>query len=119
MYAFRRLLLVVFIAGSLLVPFFASAYGISFGGRVVDMNFCVNGAIQFTVLPAGKFPITYLWTPLVRHNYLSPTPTKPPVFGEQILGFALPAPTFCLGPGKYPHQYFGLPVQYERSSYDI
>ena len=114
-----NLFVAMLIAVGLCVPLAAGAVGVSFGGRVIGMNFCVNGAIQFTIKPAGALPITYLWTPVTRNNPIFNTPARPPFFGQQVLGVALPAVIGCFGPGKNPVEYFGLPVQYEATSLSI
>ena len=121
MHAPLRFVLTLLLAAGLLAPLSASALipGVSFGGRIVSINYCVNGAVQFTVIPAGKFPITYMWLPTTRNNMFSPKPAPPPFFGQKVLGNAYPWLYFCFGPGKNPIEYVGLPVQYEGTSLTI
>ncbi len=73
------------LAGALLlVPLYASALGTSFGGKILAITPCMSlsgPAVWIKILPAGLFPITYIWTPL--------TIGLPPVHvAQQILGVA-------------------------------
>ncbi len=107
---------------ALAVPFTAQAAlspWVYFGGRVLTINYCINGAVQFVIKPAGVFPITYIWTPLTKHNYIDVRPPLPPFPGEEILGTALPGIIVCVGPGLHPLSYFGLPVVFEAQSFSL
>lgn len=78
----------IFIAGSItavaLVPLTAFALGFSFGGKVITPIPClspVGPAIFFTIVPAGLFPIGFIWAP----GSLGIPPSHP---AQQILGVA-------------------------------
>lgn len=93
------------IAGAMAYPFYASALGLSFGGRITTINYCINGAIVITIIPAGLFPITYMWTP----GTLGFPPIHP---GQEILGVS-DIPYVCVGPGTHPLQYTGRRIQFD------
>ena len=87
-------------------PFF------SFGGRIVSMNFCLGGFINFMILPAGIQPISYVWTPppaTISVPAPIPVPTHP---GQEVLGIADPALIPCIGFGTHPPIWFGFHVLY-------
>lgn len=82
-YIFATLVLVF----ALFAPLSASALGTSFGGRIVALTPCLSAlgpSIWFTIIPAGFFPISYIWTPL-SVTYMAGPPTH---IGQQILGVA-------------------------------
>jgi hypothetical protein len=69
---------------SLVVPLSALAFGTSFGGRIVAWIPCLSPlgpAIFITIVPAGVFPVTYIWAP----GTIGLPPTH---IGQQILGVA-------------------------------
>lgn len=96
---------VLILLGALFVPFTASALGISFGGRIASINFG-PGCINFIIIPAGAFPISYIFGP-GSIPFLAGPPTHP---GQQVLGVA-DAPTVCVGFGSHPPVWPGLRVQ--------
>jgi len=72
------------IAAALLVPLTAFAFGTSFGGRVLFEFPCLTPSgpgFFITILPAGLFPVSYIWAPGTVG--LPPTHT-----GQEILGLA-------------------------------
>lgn len=77
----------------------------SFGGRIVGIKFG-PGCINFTILPAGAFPIDYVWLPSTIQMSISP----PKNIGQEVLGVAAPAPVPCIGFGAHPPIWYGLPV---------
>lgn len=92
---------------------FAQSPFISFGGRVISINYCTQGAVNIIILPAGFFPISYVWqagTPV------GLPPTHP---GQQVLGLALPVPVPCVGFGTHPPVWWGLQVFYGGTSLTI
>ncbi len=118
-----RLFCVVLLIGALLIPATASAQIMrSFGGRVLKINLCINGAVQFTILPAmpsayvGLASISYVWLPTTRNNVFSLVPARWPFPGQRVVGVAFPIPYACFGPGIHPIEYVGLPVLYMNTS---
>ena len=93
----------------LVTPFPASAFGISFGGRVLSAIPCSGGMLQVTIKPAGRFPIFYIWTPATVTKLVGP-----PTLGGQVLGLAdFPWVCFIGGGGFFssPIPLFGLRMQ--------
>lgn len=77
----------------------------SFGGRIVSINYCIHGAININILPAGLFPISYVWSPAT----LTFPPWQPPNhIGQEVLGLANPIPIPCVGFGTHPPIWMGL-----------
>jgi hypothetical protein len=110
MHSLNRVLVLFLIVGALSMPLSASAaLGKSFGGKVLTMLPCSGGMIFYTILPAGKFPVSYIWTP--------GTITKSaglPLPGGQVIGTA-DLPWVCsLGGGLFssPIFFYGLRMQY-------
>lgn len=91
--------------GALFTPFSASALGISFGGRIASINFG-PGCINFIIIPAGAFPISYVFGPGSIPFFAGP----PNHIGQQVLGVA-DVPTVCVGFGSHPSVWAGLRVQ--------
>ena len=97
----RRTVLFFALTG-LLLPLVASAqFGSgaifrSFGGRVLTVTPCTLG-LHVLILPAGAFPIAYIWTPATRTGLFGP-----PRPGVSILGTAYPFPTACATFGGFP-----------------
>ena len=77
----------------------------SFGGRIVGIKLG-PGCINFTILPAGAFPIDYVWLPTTIQMSISP----PKNIGQEVLGVATPTPIPCVGFGAHPPIWYGLPV---------
>lgn len=78
----------------------------SFGGRVLSVIPCSGGMIHITILPAGFFPVSYIWTPFTVTKLYGP-PTHP---GQQVLGLA-DVPFVCfIGGGFFssPVPLYGL-----------
>ena len=98
-------------AAILLLPTVAFAQ-VSFGGRVVGISYCLHGAVNITIVPAGGFPISYVWA--VPPTTLTVTsPFLPPThIGQQVIGLALPVPIPCVGFGLHPPIWWGLKVIY-------
>lgn len=84
----------------------------SFGGRIIGIKFGLAGCINFTILPAGAFPIDYVWLPGTI-TYLAGPPTH---IGQQVLGLANPVPIPCVGFGAHPPIWYGLRVHLMGSS---
>ncbi|TSC68471.1 MAG: hypothetical protein G01um101456_626 [Parcubacteria group bacterium Gr01-1014_56] len=106
MHRITRLSLSILLVGLLVAPLSASAYGISFGGRVLFVVPCSGGMRQITILPAGRFPISYIWTPFTITKSVGP-----PVPGGQVYGIAdVPFVCFVGGGGFFssPVPLFGL-----------
>lgn len=102
--------------GFLLVPqtVFAQLPFFSFGGRVVSINYCVHGAVNIIVAPAGLFPVSYVWSlPPITISILPAPPTH---IGQQVLGLALPVAVPCIGFGSHPPVWYGLQVIYGGAS---
>jgi len=103
-------------AVALLLPFSASAQFspiLSFGGKVVSINYCLHGAVNIIIIPAGTFPISYVWSfPPV--TFTATSPFVPPThIGQQVLGLALfPSLVPCIGFGTHPPVWWGLQVIY-------
>ncbi len=99
----HRALLPVLLAASFALPLSASAaaFGFSFGGKILSVIPCSGGMRHVVILPAGLFPIAYIWTPA--------TITKlagPPLPGGQVLGVAgIPFVCFLGGGG-----FFSSPI---------
>ena len=104
------------ITGVMLTPLSASAVYFSFGGTIIDVNYCANGAINVIIKPAGIFPISYMWTPWGTFTtFVPPVPAIPPVRPavppiQQVLGLYLAVPYVCVGPGKHPLSFTGFPM---------
>ena len=77
----------------------------SFGGKIVGIKFG-PGCINFTILPAGVFPIDYVWLPTTIQMSISP----PKNIAQQVLGLATLTPIPCVGFGAHPPIWYGLPV---------
>gem|GEM_PF-3150214 len=78
----------------------------SFGGRVVASVPCVSSlgpSLFVTIVPAGIFAPTYIWTPLTITNTYGP-PRNP---GQHILGLA-DIPFVCWIPTTPPIFLYGL-----------
>lgn len=106
MTALKRFLLGLAIAGTFLAPLSASALGVSFGGRIVTVIPCISvlgPSLHVTIVPAGLFPTSYIWTPATL-TFLAGPPRNP---GQQVLGVA-DIPYTC-AVGKIP--FFGLRMQ--------
>lgn len=88
MHALARILAVFITAGALMLPFSASAFGISFGGRVVTSIPCVSPlgpSLYVVTVPAGfTFVTPLIWTPATVTYSVGP-PLAP---GQQVLGVA-------------------------------
>jgi hypothetical protein len=100
-----------------LAPTVASAQFLpfSFGGRVISINYCANGAVQIDILPAGTFPISYVW--MVPPATVSIPPAPPTYIGQQVLGVAMPTVIPCVGFGTRPPVWFGFQVIYGGASF--
>ncbi len=77
----------------------------SFGGRIVGIKLGL-GCINFTIIPAGVFPIDYVWLPSTIQMSISP----PKNIVQEVLGVATPTPIPCVGFGAHPPIWYGLPV---------
>ncbi|MDO8518206.1 MAG: hypothetical protein Q7S26_02870 [bacterium] len=100
----------VAILGGLLMPLSASALGLSFGGvRIVSINYCKNGGINIIIVPAGLFPISYIYTP----GTIGLPPTH---IGQAILGLYLPVLYACTGFGTRPPIFTGFWIQLDAVS---
>jgi hypothetical protein len=78
----------------------------SFGGRVVAIVPCSGGMLHVTIIPAGLFPVTYIWTPFTATKLYGP-PIHP---GQQLVGLA-DIPFVCfVGVGLFttPVPLYGL-----------
>lgn len=86
---------------------------ISFGGRVVTINYCLHGAVNVVIIPAGLFPISYVWS-MPPTTITATPPYVPPLrIGQQVIGLALvPSLVPCVGPGVNPPVWWGLKVIY-------
>ncbi len=85
----RQILFPILLSGLLGMPFYALAFGLSFGGRVSTLPLpCLNGGLYVTVLSARGidplFPEPYIWT-LGTITFLAGPPTH---LGQKILGIA-------------------------------
>ena len=103
------------IAAMFLIPISTSALGLlgeSFGGQIIDMNFCANGGIVVT-LRSATFPglpvESYIWTAGLTFG------VPPWHIGQSIMGVA-DIPYFCFGPGKHPLEYFGMRMRVDAVS---
>lgn len=88
------------------VPSVASAAVLSFGGRAISVIPCVSGlgpSLHVTIIPAGIFPVFYIWTPAT-FTFLYGPPRNP---GQQVLGLA-DIPFVCFIPARIPIPLFGL-----------
>lgn len=98
--------LLVALAVFLLVPLSASAAAamVPFGGKIIAVEPCVSpaGALYVTIVPAGKHPINFIWTPAT--VTLGAGPPRSP--GQNLLGRALPGQGFCI---KSFFPFFALP----------
>lgn len=97
-------------AAVLVTPFAASAFGFSFGGRVVSVVPCISVAgpsLHVTIIPAGLAQsVLYIWTPLTLTFSYGP-PHNP---GQQVLGLA-DIPFACYIPATPPIFLYGLRMQ--------
>lgn len=103
---------------ALVVPMltFAQTPFISFGGRVLSINYCIDGKVNIIILPAGTFPISYVWS-LPPATITATPPFVPPTHpGQQVLGYAVPVPVPCIGFGTHPPIWYGLQVLYGGAS---
>lgn len=78
----------------------------SFGGRIVSVIPCSGGMLHVTIVPAGLFPVQYIWTPFTITKLYGP-PLHP---GQQLLGLA-DVPFVCfIGGGFFssPVPLYGL-----------
>ncbi len=69
----------------LVAPLSASAFSLSFGGRVVTAIPCASflgPSLYVTIVPAGLFPVSYIWTPATLTFSAGPPRTP----NQQILG---------------------------------
>ncbi len=101
--------LAVCLAAGLLIPFSASAFGFSFGGRILTVVPCVSGlgpSLWVSIKPAGFFSPTYIWTPATITKLVGP-PRNP---GQQVLGVA-DVPFVCFIPAHIPIPLYGLRMQ--------
>ncbi|HXK31795.1 MAG TPA: hypothetical protein VJZ94_03700 [Candidatus Paceibacterota bacterium] len=83
----------IFLAVLLLAPLSASAFSLSFGGRVLAVIPCksvLGPSLYVTIIPAGLFPATYIWTPATITFSAGP----PRTIGQQVLGL-YDLPFFC------------------------
>ena len=100
-----------------LAPVGAHALGISFGGRVTSAIPCLSTlgpSLHVTIFPAGRFPISYIWTSATITKLAGP-PTR---VGQSILGLA-DIPFSCFIPGFFfipPTFFFGLRMQFVGTS---
>ena len=104
-----KVLLAVCLAIGLLSPLSASAFGFSFGGRILAVIPCVSGlgpSLWVSIKPAGVFAPTYIWTPATITKLVGP-PRNP---GQQVLGVA-DVPFVCVIPAKIPIPLYGLRMQ--------
>src|SRR3989344_3909556 len=53
----------LFGAGFLISSFASKAKRTSFGGGIISVIPCSGGMRHITIIPAGVFPISYIWTP--------------------------------------------------------
>jgi hypothetical protein len=68
----------------ILTPVSASAF-FSFGGRIITVVPCLSAlgpSLHITIVPAGLFPVAYIWTPAT-FTFLAGPPRNP---GQQVLG---------------------------------
>ncbi|MDE2071354.1 MAG: hypothetical protein KGI70_01305 [Patescibacteria group bacterium] len=112
---FRLTLVLLIGVAGFLMPAVASAQVspiFSFGGTVITENFCIHGAINIIIKPAGFFPISYVWGPTTVS--VPPAPLIHP--GQQVLGLAAPIPILCIGFGLHPPVWAGFQVLYGGAS---
>jgi hypothetical protein len=76
----------------------------SFGGRITSVIPCTAG-LWVTIVPAGAFPISYIWTPATITFMAGP----PRTIGQQVLGTA-DIPFVCFF-GSPPVPLYGLRMQ--------
>ena len=103
------ILLAVFLAIGLVAPLSVSAFGFSFGGRILAVTPCVSGlgpSLWVSIRPAGVFAPTYIWTPATITKLVGP----PRTIGQQVLGRA-DIPFVCFIPAKVPIPLYGLRMQ--------
>ena len=96
----------IIVAAVILVPLSASAFGFSFGGRLLSVPLpCLEipGSYGIVIFPAGLFAPTYVYTPLFT---IGLPPTHP---GQQILGIA-DIPLTCNGVPAFRIQLNGIGV---------
>jgi hypothetical protein len=86
----------------------------SFGGEVVSINYCIHGAVNIIIKPAGFFDVSYVWG--VPPETISVPPAPPIKIGQQVLGIALPVPVPCIGFGLHPPIWYGWQVIYGGAS---
>ncbi|OGC83625.1 hypothetical protein A3D68_00380 [Candidatus Adlerbacteria bacterium RIFCSPHIGHO2_02_FULL_52_17] len=107
---FKKIFMLAALIGVMGVPFVASAFGTSFGGRIISVIPCSGGMRHITIIPAGVFPISYIWTPFTI-TYSVGAPRRP---GQQVLGVAdIPFVCFVGGGGFFssPVPLHGLRMQ--------
>ena len=79
----------------LLTPLFASALTLPFGGKVLTLTPCANGAIAVKILPPPEVAylsgFSFIWYPFTR-TYLFGPPRR---IGQNLLGVAGP-PSICV-----------------------
>jgi hypothetical protein len=78
----------------------------SFGGKIVSVIPCSGGMVHVTIVPAGLFPVQYIWTPFTITK-LYGAPIHP---GQQLVGLA-DVPFVCfIGGGIFtsPTPLYGL-----------
>jgi len=78
------LLMVITTPLSVSALFGPSSLSTSFGGRIISVLPCEEGFFFVTIIPAGVFPISYVWTPGTITKLAGPPRTP----GQQILGLA-------------------------------
>jgi hypothetical protein len=115
MHSLNRVVLLFLILGALSLPLSASAaLGRPFGGKIITMIPCSGGMFYYVILPAGAFPISYIWTPATI-TMLAGLPK----IGGQVIGNA-DLPWVCsVGGGIFssPVLLYGLRMQYIGTSF--
>ena len=108
-----RILAALLVGASLLAPLSASAAVspfVYFGGRVISINYCLHGAVNIIIKPAGAFPISYVWGLPPTSITVSPPYLPPSRPLQQVLGLAVPVTIPCIGFGTHPPVWYGLHV---------
>lgn len=77
----------------------------SFGGRIAAVIPCTAG-LWITIVPAGVFPVSYIWTPAT----ITYTAGPPRNIGQQVLGTA-DIPFVCFYGSPTPVPLYGLRMQ--------
>jgi hypothetical protein len=104
-------------AVALFAPLITFAQMIDFGGRILSINYCLHGAVNIIILPAGGFPISYVWS-FPPATFTATEPFTPPFhIGQQVLGESLPVAIPCIGFGTHPPVWWGFQAIY--GGYDI